>query len=182
MCALRHRDSHTQMHSERVVALSEVLGQSCALTHEELEILKLAACFHDIGKIGIPDSILLKPGKLSPEEWQVMQCHSLMGEEILRQLALPECDRAALAVRSHHEGYDGSGYPDQLKGEDIPVFARIIKITDSYDAMTETRPYHTARSHIETMEMLNQTFDGELDPYVMSHFETIIKTSRHRAP
>ncbi len=174
VCALRHRDNHTQLHSERVVELAGTLGRACGLSMLELSRLHAAACFHDVGKIGIPDEILLKPDRLRPEEWEVMQTHSEKGEDIVRNLVIDDSATIAKAVRHHHENYDGTGYPDALAGESIPIYSRIISVCDSYDAMMETRPYHLARSHAEAISVMFEEVN-KYDPWIIEKFEKIVR-------
>ncbi len=140
--ALGYRDLLTRLHSERVRGLSAAIGKSCGLSRKEFNTLNIAASFHDIGKIGIPDHILLKPSKLDEDEWQIMKQHSEIGEKIILSIDLEGAPQAARLIRHHHEHYDGRGYPDKLSGEDIPICSRIISIADSYDAMAVTRSYH----------------------------------------
>ncbi len=180
VCALKHRDAHTQMHSDRVVSLAEEIGTACQLPKNDTEILKVAACFHDIGKIGIPDDILLKPSKHDADEWEVMKTHSEIGEDIVKRLELEHGSIVARAVRHHHEYFNGAGYPDRLLGEQIPLFARIISISDSYDAMTSTRPYHKAKTHQQTTDILKQEKGVKFDPDILNSFLSIIENSKNR--
>ena len=129
------------MHCERMVLMADVFGKACALTADEHEKLLYSAMLHDIGKIGIPDSILLFNGALDAAQREIMQLHSETGETIVRLMALDDGDEIACHVRHHHEHYDGSGYPDGLCGEAIPLLARMLTILDSYDALREARPY-----------------------------------------
>jgi HD-GYP domain-containing protein (c-di-GMP phosphodiesterase class II) len=174
VCALKYRDEHTQMHSQRVIELAKALGVLCGLTATEMGSLKSAACLHDIGKIGIPDGILLKPAALDEDEWDVMKSHSAKGEDIVRNLNVAGSEQVALAVRHHHENFDGSGYPDQLAGEDIPLFSRIISITDSFDAMADTRPYHQSRTCRQIMNVMHSE-QGKFDPWLLTRFEIVVK-------
>ncbi|MES9831995.1 MAG: HD-GYP domain-containing protein [Candidatus Thiodiazotropha sp. DIVDIV] len=150
--ALQARDSYTLEHSERVVAMAECIGRRLGLEDHQMDILSLAAGFHDIGKIGIPDHILLKPGKLSGEEYDGIKQHPIIAANMLRCLGNPVLDEVAVCVLHHHEQWDGMGYPDGLKGEQIPVISRIISVVDAYDAMTTTRSY---RRQIETDQALD---------------------------
>ncbi len=169
-CALKHRDTHTQLHADRVITLSVKLGKACKLTNSELAILKLSACLHDIGKIGIPDNILLKPDKFNAEEWGVMKSHSEIGADIVSRLGLDESTAVSEAIRHHHENFNGSGYPANISGESIPIQSRIISIADSYDAMREARPYHQPRSHKEVMSKLLDEKCEKYDPYILNKF------------
>lgn len=179
--ALGYRDLLTRLHSERVLALSEALGICCGLSSTELEILKLSASFHDIGKIGVEDRILMKSSSLDDEEWDKMRQHAEIGEKILLATELEGSQQAAGIVRHHHEHYDGSGYPDKLAGEDIPVYSRIISIADSYDAMAVTRSYHRQRGHSSIMEILRQETGVKHDPQLMRLFSELIQDSELKA-
>ena len=145
--ALGQRDEHTSLHSDRVVLLSAELGQHIGLSDHELELLSLAARFHDLGKIGIPDKILLKPAAFEQDEWACMKQHAVIGERIILAIEGEMTPTVARSVRHHHEHFDGSGYPDKLLGSAIPLYSRIISVTDSYDAMVASRPC-TRRSWI----------------------------------
>jgi HD-GYP domain-containing protein (c-di-GMP phosphodiesterase class II) len=179
--ALGCRDLSTRLHSERVVGLSAEIGVRCGLSSEELEVLKIGAAFHDIGKIGIPDRILLKPAKLEPAEWEIMRQHAELGERIIAATELPGSRRAARVIRHHHERYSGLGYPQGLAGEAIPICCRIIAIADSYDAMAVTRAYHRTRTHAEIMDLLDNETGDKHDPEVMRAFREIIDSSRFKA-
>lgn len=180
MHALMYRDLYTKEHSGRVTSLSEELGVACGLSSSELEILKNSAYFHDLGKLGMPDDVLLKPGKLNSEEWQVMKSHAEIGEDIINKLPIDNISDIAKCVRHHHEHYAGSGYPDGLIGEDIPIYSRIISIADSYDAMTVSRPYHRARKHKETMEIIEREQVTKFDPYIFNIFQRLIENNKSR--
>lgn len=181
--ALGYRDNPTRLHSERVSNLAIELGKQCALSVAELAMLGIAASFHDIGKLGIPDRILGKPASLDETEKEFIRQHCLIGEEIMLATEAELAGAAATAIRHHHEHFDGRGYPDRLSGEEIPIFSRIIGIVDSYDAMAETRNYHhRARSHVEIIEVLQAENGAKHDPYLMSRFCRMIEGSRFRAP
>src|SRR5690606_19616561 len=137
--------------SKRVMGLSVQIGKHYGLSNNEINILKIAAEFHDIGKIGIPDHILLKSSAFDEDEWSIMKQHSEIGEEILASAEVKGAQHVALIIRHHHEYYNGYGYPDKLSGDNIPICARIISIADSYDAMAETRSYSRRRTHSEIM-------------------------------
>lgn len=179
--ALGYRDLLTRLHSERVQGLSREIGVHCGLSNNELNALNIAASFHDIGKIGIPDHILLKPAQFDADEWETMKQHSEIGEKIMAATELQGSQQAALLIRHHHEHYDGRGYPDKLSGEQIPVCARIISIADSYDAMAVTRSYHHARTHPEIMAILHQEAGEKHDPELMDFFSQIIESSQYKA-
>ena len=179
--ALGHRDLLTRLHSDRVFGLSEEIAVALGLTKKDLGILKIAALLHDVGKIGIPDNILLKPSKHDAVEWEKMKEHSTIGENIMSSIEIEGAPRAALVIRHHHEYYNGLGYPDRLIGEDIPICSRIISIADSYDAMAVTRSYHKARTHLEIMSILQSETGGKHDPKLMQFFFKIIESSKFKA-
>jgi len=176
IAALDERDGHTREHSDRVANLAESLGRACGLSRRELRLLRIAGEMHDIGKIGIPDAILLKPGSFLPDEWQIMRSHPLRGERIARSVQIDGMDTVATIIRHHHEHFDGSGYPDALAGEDIPVLARILSIVDSYDAMTMPRPYHPARPHEQVMATLATEEGMKHDPALLARFRHCVAT------
>jgi diguanylate cyclase (GGDEF)-like protein/putative nucleotidyltransferase with HDIG domain len=143
--ALAERDRGTGEHAEKVVALAGAVARRLGIDGEEVERIAAAALLHDIGKVAVPDSILSKPGALNDEEWDVMHQHPIVGERILR--AVPGLGPVARMVRHGHERFDGTGYPDGLRGEEIPLGSRIVLACDAYDAMTSPRPYRDAMSH-----------------------------------
>ncbi len=152
--AVEHRDRCTSGHCDRLATLSMALGTALGLQRSQILALHRGGYLHDIGKIGIPDSILFKPGPLTPEEWAIMRTHSIKGEEICR----PAKTLASVLpiIRNHHERWDGTGYPDGLRGEDIPLLARILQTADVFDALTSTRPYKAALPPAEALEVLRQ--------------------------
>lgn len=180
--ALGYRDLLTRLHSDRVSGLAVALGERCGLSEEDMGILNIAAAFHDIGKIGIPDHILLKPSKFDENEWETMKRHPVIGEEIMLATELDGTRQVALAVRHHHEHFNGHGYPDGLGGAEIPVHSRIISIVDSYDAMAVTRAYHGARPHHEIIEILHSETGKKHDPRLMQLFCEMIEGSEFMAP
>jgi diguanylate cyclase (GGDEF)-like protein/putative nucleotidyltransferase with HDIG domain len=163
--ALLERDRYTGEHSERVAELSFQVARSLGLDEREAERVRAAALLHDIGKVGIPDQILHKPGPLDPREWEIMRQHPAIGERILR--AIPGMGAVARIVRHEHERWDGTGYPDRLAGEAIPVGARIILACDAYHAMTSDRPYRTAMQHDQAMAQLSAGAGTQFDPDVV---------------
>lgn len=175
--ALGYRDQLTQQHSERVQRLAEMLGEACGLSENELRTLGIAAAFHDIGKIGIPDHILLKPDRFDETELEVMRKHPEIGEKILAATELEDAQQAAQTVRHHHEHFDGTGYPDGLAGEGIPIFSRIISIADNYDAMAMTRSYHHPKMHREIMVTMENETGKKHDPKLMQIFSGLIESS-----
>ena len=179
--ALGYRDVSTRLHSDRVTGLSHAIGVGMGLSGNELGMLNVAASFHDVGKIGIPDAILLKPSAHTEAERIEMRRHTEIGEKIIAATEIDGAQQAALSIRAHHENFDGSGYPDQLAGEEIPLFARIISIADSYDAMAETRVHHRARSHGAIMAILDEETGHKHDPVIMRHFSMLIAASELKA-
>lgn len=177
---LMYRDLYTQKHSTRVICLSEELGRACKLSSKEINILKTGACLHDLGKVGIPDDVLLKPSSLDHEEWQVMKTHSEIGEDIIIDLPIDNVTEIAQTVRHHHEHYAGSGYPDGLVGAAIPIYSRIITIADNYDAIAVARPYHKNRNHRQTMDVLSKDSDVKFDPEIFRIFKTVIENSDYK--
>ncbi|GAB4063280.1 HD-GYP domain-containing protein [Uliginosibacterium sediminicola] len=179
--ALAYRDLLTRLHSERVLGLAQELGEGLGLSAEQMGLLRIAASFHDIGKIGTPDRILFKTSELNAEEWRQMQAHSAIGEEIIAATLIDGAQEAARIIRHHHEHYDGQGYPDRLAGEDIPLLARIISIADSYDAMAESRSYQNAKPHGEIMRILQAESGSKHDPELMRAFAERIEHSSYKA-
>lgn len=163
--ALSERDRGTGEHAEQVVALAGAVARRLNVDAEEVERIAAAALLHDIGKVAVPDSILSKPGPLNDEEWQVMRGHSAVGERILR--AVPGLGPVARMVRHGHEQYDGSGYPDGLRGDEIPMGSRIVLACDAYDAMTSARPYRDALSHDQAVAELTAHAGTQFDPRVV---------------
>ena len=166
--AVEARDSYTQQHSNRVTNLAIKLGREMGCTPEELDVLNCAGQLHDIGKIGIRDEILLKPGKLTDSEFEVIQTHPVIGAEIISQLGMWE--QELQIVRSHHERFDGSGYPDGLKGEAIPRLARILSVCDAYDAMASNRVYRKKMESAKILGILNQCAGTQFDPEMVAVF------------
>ncbi|MGI8513347.1 MAG: bifunctional diguanylate cyclase/phosphohydrolase [Solirubrobacteraceae bacterium] len=163
--ALLERDRYTGEHSESVVDLVATVGRGLGLSDEHIDQVKAAALMHDIGKVAIPDEILNKPAELSDTEWKIMRDHTKVGERILR--AIPGMGGVARIVRSEHERWDGTGYPDGLAGEAIPVGARMILACDAYHAMTSDRPYRKALGHAAAMDELVKHAGTQFDPAVV---------------
>ena len=176
--ALEARDPYTSHHSSRVAEMTETICELMGLDEEEKEIYHIAAHLHDIGKIGIRDNVLLKEGKLNDEEWKIMKSHSEQGYNILMNAKSFEV--VADVVRSHHERYDGKGYPDGLKGEDIPLGARIIAIADSIDAMISDRPYrkgmdtNVCKDQIE--KNIGVMYDPSIAKKVIEHWDEVLRS------
>ncbi len=171
--AIEKRDPYTGGHTKRVMDYSVLIGMELGLNKKDLETLKLAAVLHDIGKIGIRDSILLKEGKLSEEEFREIQNHTLYGEAILKHIK--HLKEVILGVKYHHEKYNGSGYPEKLKNKEIPFIARIIAVADAYDAMTTDRPYRKGLSPEKALEEIKRQSGTQFDPLVVEAFVKVLK-------
>ncbi|MDE2249477.1 MAG: HD domain-containing protein [Xanthomonadaceae bacterium] len=166
--ALHARDGRTAQHCRRVARLAVRLGEMVNLERHDLLVVAVAARLHDIGKIELPDSILHKPGPLDDAEWAVMRTHSVLGEGfILSQRDIPFREEIARVVRHHHEHWDGSGYPDGLRGEEIPLLSRIVSVADSHDAMTSGRSYHPGRTHATVKSILAVERGVKHDPAML---------------
>ena len=180
--ALDERDHSTQEHCDRVCGLAVEVGMQCAFSARELRLLRLASAFHDVGKIGIPDDVLRKRAELTEQDWTIMKSHSAKSERIVSAAGFDEGGTVALAVRHHHERFDGLGYPDGLAGEAVPVLARVVAIADAYDAMARQRHYGAARTHPHIMDELRREQGRQHDPYVFAKFAAIIERSGLKAP
>ncbi len=167
------RDPYTSGHSERVAAYSEKIASKMNFTAEKTESLKRAALLHDIGKLGVQESILNKKDKLLDAEWEIIKRHPVIGEEILKPVL---SDKEMLSVvKSHHERYDGKGYPDNLNGEEINIFAQIVSVADAYDAMTSARAYRVALSKEAALNELIKNSGSQFNPKITSVFAEILK-------
>ena len=169
--AVDARDPYTAGHSERVASLSLKIGKAHGLSEERMETLEISALFHDIGKLGVPDNILLMPGKLNDHEFQKIKEHPSIGVNILKNIdflkdALP-------IILHHHERYSGKGYPDGISGEAIPLEARIISVADAYDAMTSDRPYRKSLTHEEAINEIIKFKGIQFDPEIADSFLSI---------
>jgi putative nucleotidyltransferase with HDIG domain len=169
--ALETRDSETHGHSERVVTYSLRLGREYGLNSETLKALEFGSLLHDIGKIGVPDSILRKPAKLTDEEWVRMKEHPYHGQQILRGIEFLE--GAARVVAQHHEKWDGSGYPVGLRAEEIDICARIFAVADAFDAITSDRVYRRGKSYQEAAKELDDWAGRQFDPKVVEAFHRV---------
>jgi HD-GYP domain-containing protein (c-di-GMP phosphodiesterase class II) len=159
--ALEAKDEYTRGHSERVAALARRLAREAGLAAREADVIAQSGLLHDLGKIGVPEAILRKPGPLTEEEWSVMRRHPLTGAQIVAPLEF--FANGALMIRHHHERADGSGYPDGLSGERIPLGARVVAIADVYDALTSDRPYRRGLTHATALERLAAEAGRTLD-------------------
>jgi putative nucleotidyltransferase with HDIG domain len=166
------RDAYTAGHSRRVQQLALAIGRELGLSQAELDLLGHAALFHDIGKLAIPDAILLKPASLTPEEWDLMQRHAEEGARIIDRLGF--LNDAVPAIRHHHERFDGTGYPDRLQGEEIPLGARIIHVADALDSMLTTRIYRAARPAAEALDELRRAAGTQFCPRCVAALERIL--------
>ena len=169
--ALETRDLETHGHSERVVSYSMRLGAAYGLDGDRRKSLEFGSLLHDIGKIGVPDLILRKPAKLTPDEWVLMRQHPMHGKQILRGIDFLE--GAARVVAQHHEKWDGSGYPQGLSGEDIDVCARIFSVADAFDAITSDRVYRKGKSYQAAAEELDAWAGKQFDPKVVEAFHRV---------
>jgi len=172
ICAMNQlldlKDLNTGVHSTRLAEWAVRIGRELGLDDGYLQDLEVAAILHDIGKVGIPDSILKKPAKLTDEERALMQKHPEYGWGVLR--VVPGFERASLLVLHHHEAYDGSGYPAGLRGEEIPIGSRIVSIIDSFDAMVSSRPYRKGLPLEEAVRRLEAGMGTQFDPTVTPRF------------
>jgi putative two-component system response regulator len=173
--SIEGKDPYTHGHCERLSDYSTRLGQHLGLSEEQLIALRRAGIVHDVGKIAVPDAILLKPGSLTADEWKLIREHPVVGERICAPL---KSFRFVLPIiRHHHEKFDGSGYPDGLRGEEIPVTARVLQVVDVYDALTTDRPYKKAFSITDALQtMKEEVAKGWWDPRIFDQFERLIRS------
>ncbi len=172
--AAEYRDNETGMHVIRMSKTSRLLALAAGVSAKQAELLLNAAPMHDIGKIGIPDRILLKPGPLDPEEWAVMKCHPRIGAEIIGEHPSELLQMARTVALAHHEKWDGSGYPQGLAGEAIPLEARIVAIADVFDALTSERPYKRAWDTIAAVDYMQAQCGKSFDPALLPLFLGLI--------
>jgi putative nucleotidyltransferase with HDIG domain len=163
--AIEARDSYTQQHSERVTQFAIAIAQALGHSRENLRKIESAGLLHDIGKIGIDDSILKKPGKLTKEEFERIKAHPLIGVNIVLSLGL-ESDELSI-IRNHHERWDGRGYPDGLRQQEIPLLARILAVADAFDAMNSSRAYRQALPFPVCLRELRENSGSQFDPQVV---------------
>ncbi len=168
--ASEYRDPETGMHVMRMAAYSEHIAKKMGFSKEASDLLLEAAPMHDIGKVGIPDDILLKPAKLTEPEFEIMQTHSTIGYKILSDSNSQLMKAAAEIALCHHEKFDGSGYPNGLKGEEIPIFARIVAVADVFDALTSDRPYKKAWDSKDAIELIKKNSGSHFDPECVEAF------------
>lgn len=172
--AAEYRDEETGLHIIRMSKVSALLGKQTGLPEEQCDLILNAAPMHDIGKIGIPDHILLKPGKFEPEEWEIMKTHAQMGADILSGDDSELMVMARDIAISHHEKWDGSGYPNGLKGEAIPIVGRITALADVFDALTSVRPYKKAWAVDDAVAYVIDQSGKQFDPKLVGHFQEIL--------
>ena len=177
--AVDAKDAFTRGHSDRVAAYATAIAMRLGIAHEQRIALEMAAYLHDIGKIGVPEEILLKPGKLDDDEMTQMRHHPLIGANILKQVTFPWA--ITPVVRHHHEHFDGTGYPAGLKGEEIPLLARILTAADSFEAMTADRPYRRGFSEQEAIDELMRCSGTQFDPRVIETLVQIVDEERREA-
>jgi putative two-component system response regulator len=168
------KDRYTEGHTERVSQYAAFLGERLGMTDKQIDNLRMGALIHDIGKIGIDQNVLNKPGKLTPAERQQIESHPILGEKICSPLK--SLQDVTCIIRNHHERLDGSGYPDGLQGEEIPLEARIVSIVDVFDALTTDRSYRKAMNINEALAILRAEADeGKLDASLVREFETVLQ-------
>src|SRR6266852_4962702 len=173
--SIEGKDPYTHGHCERLSDYSTRLGEHLGLSEDQLIALRRAGIVHDVGKIAVPDAILLKPGSLTADEWKLIQEHPVVGERICSPL---KSFRFVLPIiRHHHEKFDCSGYPDGLRGEAIPVTARVLQVVDVYDALTTDRPYKKAFSITDSLQTMKQEVGkGWWDPHIFDQFERLVRS------
>ncbi len=172
--ASEFRDDETAQHTERIGELAAEIGSRMGLSRESVALLREAAPLHDIGKLAIPDSVLLKPGRLSPPEQELMQTHTTLGARLLFGSRSPALQLAGVVAESHHEWWDGGGYPGGLMGDDIPLVGRIVSVADVFDALTHDRPYKPAWPVEQAVALIRSASGSQFDPRVVDAFFEIL--------
>jgi putative nucleotidyltransferase with HDIG domain len=170
--AIEKKDAYTRGHAERVARLSEMTARQYGLSPERARVVRFAALMHDVGKLGVATRVLQKPGKLTVDEYEHMKQHPIRGHEIVGEIDF--LAEAVGAVRHHHEKLDGTGYPDGLKGDEIPLLARIIMVADAFDAMTSTRVYRKAKGLEEAFAELHRCAGTQFDPKCLAALEKAV--------
>ncbi len=171
--AAEYRDNDTGMHIIRMSQYCAKLAEEVGMNNSQCELILHASPLHDIGKIGIPDSVLLKPGKLTPEEWEIMKTHTTIGGELLDSSSSPLMKTARIIALTHHERWDGKGYPKGIKGEDIPLVGRICSICDVFDALTSRRPYKKAWPVEDALNEIEKSSGAQFDSQLIRPFRKI---------
>jgi diguanylate cyclase (GGDEF)-like protein len=180
LATLSARSPDLGRHTTGVAELTDAVGRRLGLPEEDLIAIRQAADLHDIGKMGIPDAILQKPGPLTPEEWAFMHQHTIIGERIVS--VAPALVRVGQLIRSSHERFDGAGYPDRLAGEEIPIGSRVIAVCDAYEAIVSDRPYRAARTPEEALAELRRCAGEQFDPAVVAAFEATLSAVAGSVP
>jgi len=168
--AVEAKDPYTRDHSKGVSRLAAQIAMQAGLSEAEIEEIRLAGIVHDVGKIHVPDCVLLKPTLLTAEEYEIMKSHSAWGAKILEPLKVTAIERIVRIVRHHHESFDGQGYPDCLRGDQIPLGARIMTVADAFQAMVSARAYRKARTAEEALAELRRCRGTQFDPFVVDAF------------
>jgi putative two-component system response regulator len=180
------RDLITGAHTERVGIMASMIANAAGLSKEESGILRQVAPLHDLGKVGIPDRILLKPDSLNTDEWEIMKNHTLLGYDLLSNSAHPALQKAALIALTHHEKWNGTGYPKKLSGTEIPIEGRIVGLVDVFDALTSNRPYKKAWHFRKAFDYIEENSDIAFDPEIVAIFlekkEEILTIKENQKP
>ncbi len=174
--AVTPKDGFTTEHASQVARLSQLVGVELSLNVEEIEMLVVGALLHDLGKLAVSDAILEKPGPLTEQEWAVVKRHSDVGARMIEPIEVL-CG-AVPVVRHHHERYDGTGYPDRLEGEEIPIAARIVAAVDAFDVMLRGRPYRQRHTQAEALEELSREAGHQFDPRVVEALILVKETEQ----
>ena len=169
------KDPYTRAHSQQVTQYALLIGEELGFSEEQQQVLEQAALLHDIGKIGVPDNILRKPGPLTESEWEIMRQHPEIGQELLEHIQVLHLEQTM--IRHHHERWDGKGYPDGLKGTDTPLYARILNVADSFHAMVSDRPYRKALPIEVAIEELKKNSGTQFDPQIVEAFLRALERS-----
>lgn len=171
--AAEYRDNETGQHIIRMSKMCALLGKTIGMNESQYDLLLNASPMHDIGKIGIPDRVLLKPGKLDPEEWEIMKTHTIIGAELLSGHSSELMEMARIIALTHHEKWNGTGYPEGLKGEEIPLVGRICAVCDVFDALTSDRPYKKAWSIEDSLSEIYKNSGKDFDPKLVEAFKKV---------
>lgn len=172
--AAEHRDNETGSHIVRMSHYAQILGRACGMNDEECDILFYSTPMHDVGKLGIPDKILLKPGKLDAEEWEIMKQHTVIGGQLLANSQSPVLQMGETIALTHHERWDGSGYPNRLSGEDIPLVGRICAVADVFDALSSKRCYKEPWPLEKVLQELRSLSGIQFDPRLIEMFDELL--------